>query len=71
LQLILATLPLSRRLYGNGGTGVDTLNTIEQISLPFPATGAYRFYVTAKALPYSSTQQYSIVITCNGKVATP
>lgn len=50
---------------------MDTLNTVEQINVVFPATGAYRFYVTAKALPYSASQQYSIVITCNGKVATP
>jgi len=54
--------------YGNGGTSADTVNTNEQLSVPSPTPGTWKIAVTAKALPYTPSQQYSIAIVSAGTV---
>ena len=67
---LLLTSPSGAKYYGNRGKASrkDSKNNVEQITVLTPIQGMWMIAVSAKALPYSGSQKFSIVVTSLGTV---
>jgi hypothetical protein len=64
---IMVIAPSGTVSYGNNIPG-DEFNTVERVAIDNPELGEYIVYVTAKVLAMGASQDFGVVITCDGSI---